>query len=82
MDEDSKEYQELQEMIRRQFELALNGERPVFCAVCSRPFRCREVTAPTSAFRVVHPYRHAIGRGNRNICPGSTIQALLTPRKP
>ena len=78
---DPDEFRELQELVKRQFELALAGERPVYCCVCRRPFRCLEVTAPTSVFRVVWPYRHAIV-GGRTLCPGSEMQALLTPRQP
>ncbi len=81
---DEENFRELQEVVRRQFEVALAGGRPVHCAVCGRPHRpCRgiEVTAPSSRYRVVWPYRHAVGRGNRNLCLGSEMQALLTPRQ-
>lgn len=79
---DPEEFREMQELIRRQFELALAGERPVYCVVCKRPFRCIEVTAPTSIFRVVHPYRHSIPGPGRDLCPGSEMQAALSPRTP
>lgn len=72
---------ELHELIRRQFELALAGERPVYCAVCKRPFRCHEITQPTSRFRVVWPMRHAINAEVRTLCPGSEMQAHLTPKR-
>ena len=72
------DHRERLEMIRRQFDLALKGDRPVFCALCSRPFRCHEVTAPTSVLRVIHPYRHAIKKG-RTLCPGSNMHAILVP---
>tara|TARA_R110000764_G_scaffold36736_1_gene81927 strand:+ start:9572 stop:9811 length:240 start_codon:yes stop_codon:yes gene_type:complete len=78
---DADEFRELQELVKRQFELALAGERPVYCCVCRRPFRCIEITAPTSVFRVVFPFRHAIA-GTRALCNGSEMQALLTPRQP
>ena len=78
---DPDDYAERMAMIKRQFELALAGERPVFCLVCKRPFRCIEVTAPTSAFRVIFPYRHSVPGPGRSLCDGSEMQATLTPRK-
>tara|TARA_R110000737_G_scaffold47134_4_gene67029 strand:+ start:948 stop:1184 length:237 start_codon:yes stop_codon:yes gene_type:complete len=74
------DYRERLEMVRRQFELALKGDRPVFCALCNRPFRCHEVTAATSKLRVIWPYRHAIKKG-RTLCPGSEMHAVLAPYK-
>ncbi len=73
-----EEYSEVQKMITHQFELALAGERPVYCLRCSRPFRCRETTKFGDMFRSVHPYRHAV-QGGRGICPGSSEPAVLTP---
>jgi hypothetical protein len=82
MDQDSEEFREMQELIRRQFELALAGERPVYCVTCARPFRCHEITMLTSRFRVVWPYRHSVPGPSRQLCAGSEMQALLVPRKP
>ena len=77
---DPDEYRERLEMIRRQYDMAIKGERPVFCALCRRPFRCYVVTAPTSRIRVIRPYRHAIKKG-RTLCPGSEMQSTLTPMR-
>tara|TARA_R110000796_G_scaffold41179_2_gene101951 strand:+ start:9574 stop:9816 length:243 start_codon:yes stop_codon:yes gene_type:complete len=76
--DDPDEFREMQELIARQFELALRGERPVFCVLCKRPFRCYEASSATSLYRVIYPFRHAIKRG-RILCPGSMMQATLAP---
>ncbi len=73
-----EEYAKLQKVLTTQFELALAGERPVFCKGCSRPFRARETTQYGDFFRSVAPYRHAVPAG-RELCPGSEEHATLNP---
>lgn len=73
-----EDWAELMRMAQRQYELALKGERPVFCVVCGCPFRARrgdepEVEVPDA----IYPYRHALH--GRELCPGSHRLASLTP---
>ncbi len=70
---------DIQRMIRMQYELALAGERPVFCAECHRPFKARETTQPEDVFRSVKPYRHAVAGKSREVCHGSYLNATLRP---
>jgi len=72
MKEDSEDFAELLRMAQRQYELALKGERPIFCLVCHRPFDARLHD------RKVYPRYHAM-RGSRELCPGTHRLASLTP---
>lgn len=72
---------ELSKLVTIQFDLALAGNRPVFCQKCFRPFKARETTKFGDLYRTVMPYRHSAS-GGRDICLGSFDHAVLAPPPP
>ena len=78
---DPEEWAEFVRMAQRQFELALEGRRPVFCIQCHRPFRARRGSGQDDEVRdAIYPFRHSCPAPiSRAICPGSHQLASLTP---
>ena len=76
MDED---FLELLRMAQRQFQLALDGERPIFCQCCQRPFTARRGCHPGEVEGAVYPRLHSVPGKGRDLCPGSHRMASLTP---